>query len=142
MSLLARRVLPALKVPKVLSVVHRVFRASKARRLAPRVSVTSLPIWQAGAAPGVLALVLDRSVACRTLLRVGFRRDKSFRPWDTVRGIPTHSSLALVLRRVPRVLRAPLGLLAKVVSRQTRRRATKDRHRSRLLLAPLPTRSP
>jgi hypothetical protein len=163
MSLLAPRVLPDLKGPRAHRVPSaiRVLRTSKVPRLAllaHRGSVTILRTWRAGVAPVVLARAraraLLRSASCRTRPRVGSPRDRNSRPWATVHGTLISSSLALVVTRVLQVLRvlqvpqvlqvlrAPRALPVKAASRQTRPQATKGRHRSRLRLGRLPTRSP
>lgn len=156
MPLLVPPVLPvlkALRAPRVRSAI-RVLRTSRVPHLAHRGSATILRTWRAGAAPEVLALARApvRSATCRrTRPRVGSPRDKNSRPWATVRGTLTPSSLVLAVTRVhrvaqvlqvPRVLPPPRALLVKVVNQQTRPQATKGRHRSRLRLGLLPTRSP
>ena len=152
MSLLAPRVLlgrwarvlkAVIQVPKA---VIRVLRSSKARPLARRVSVTSLRTWQAGAvleAPGRARLLAPvPSAACRTLLLGGSLRAANFPRWATARGtrIPSRRALAAHLAlQLPRAFQLPL---ARVVSRQTRLRTTRDSHRSRFPSDLLPTRNP
>ncbi len=143
MSLLAPRALRVLRVllgrrARAFKAVIRVLRdlkTSKVRPLVRRVSATSLRTWQAGAAleaPGRARLLAPvPSAACPTLLLAGSLREANFPRWATARGIPIPSRRALAALLVLQLPRASRVLLDRVVSRQTRLRATRDRHKSR-----------
>jgi hypothetical protein len=129
------------KGPRV-QLVIRAPRTSKFHRPVLQVMDTFRHTWQDGVAPE--PRVPGLTVACRTRLPGGFRRDKSFRPWVMDRGMLIRSSLDPVVPpalRALRAARAPPALLDKAANRQTRLRAVNKTRRSQRLLGLLPTRS-
>lgn len=133
-----RQVRPDRKASRVISAIL-VLRTNKAHPPARRGSVTSLPTWQVGVA--LEAQLLGHSAACRTRLQDGFRPGRSSRPWARVHGTLMPTLLDPVDLQVALALSVLQVFRDKAVSRQTRRRAIRGPHKSRLRSDPPLTKS-